>query len=524
MPGAAPPAPSPARRIAAALLLGALALAPGSAARADADDVPVFGPGTTVPLPTALEAARDRLLYGFDRGALAPLPAGDLRAPDAPGMHWLLLIERLDDGTLGPPTWQPLLVDGTPPTIELVIDPPPIDARWIPRGTEVRLTADDDLTAVRGVHLTRNEGNAVSDAGAVNDTAMTRRATMRLITGGPVTVNAWSIDRVGNRTAEQSVALEVDSAPPEIHLAPGGDFLRAADDALVLGPGGRIDVCSARDAATGVASWWTGVDAAPPGDALEPAPPFAGETAGEPPKQTDALDGPWTTSGAYTAVVAVRDRVGQRGVARLPFTVDADGPTVTWSLDGRSVVADDGSTIWAAPITLHAAAEDAPAGLASLVAAGATLVGAPEDKNDDPPRLTDVDRAEIVAVDALGNRTVVEAAWRRDAEAPIATLTRADDDAALPADATVRVAVGDALTLRVADDGAGVAAASYDLGGILRGWDRGELRADAPRTLPFAIRGRYRLRVATRDRLDNRSVASWTIVVERAGAASGGTP
>ncbi len=421
-------------------------------------------------------------------GPLKPV-TGTLTAPAA-GDHWLAVASRDRSGKLSPIRWIRLEVDGEAPRVDLETEPAPVDRNrlWMPPDARVSASAADALAGVGRLFLAM--GDEVSEVPEASAGAV-------LPAAGEVTVRAWAVDRVGNRSAETTLDLTIDSTPPAGEVRAACEPAAGAAETVVP-PDCRIEV-KVHDAESGDPRWTPRID--------------GGEATAE------TLAGPWT-AGRHTVEVDAVDAVGNRGrIGPYPFVVDAAGPEIAWRVSSPGVVGEGGETFYRPPVEVTAEAGDAPAGLEQLAAAP----GGGAFRPVEGPLAVDGDRLSLKATDRVGNVTETLATWRIDVDPPEVRLETGDGRSVEPG-GTLDVERGDAIRLRVSDPGAGVERAVYRLGvepgQFWRRWWWNRRPKPVPEPLVLKRIGEVTLSVEAADRLGNRSTTGWQVVVRRPGGGS----
>jgi len=368
----------------------------------------------------------------------AALNGGLLRPAPTPfpspteGAHWLAFAARDQAGNLSPVQWVRLRVDGIAPDVILAVDPEPVadaaGALWLRPDALARAAAEDEGAGVGGMALEVN-GLERTETGASLEAALPDRGEIRL--------EAWAVDRVGNRAAPVKLLASVDAAPPRVELGLEGRWLRL-DDRLLAAPDVRV-VAAVEDGESGLAEWRPVIDGAP--------------------GQPDDLGRTWA-AGGHEVVVSAVDRVGNRIESpAFRFEVDAEPPELDWSLSPGLTSAD--GQVWRKPPTaLSAAATDAGAGLDAIY-------WSDDGQSWQPLRgevMTRRASIQLKAVDKLGNERLARATWRYDDAPPEIKLTLGGRD--LPAGAEpLQLALGLRVETQVADSGVGVAQSRYTLDG-----------------------------------------------------------
>lgn len=474
-------------RIISLCCLPALCIPSASNVFADAEASLIVGPGETLVLE-APEAGVE-LEAALGGGPLKPLaecsPAGGctLEAP-ASGDHWLAVAGRDRAGNLSPLRWVRLRVDSEPPRVELEPSPAPVnrDRRWMPPRSTVTASAADDLAGVTRLFLAAGEEiEEVAEPSGV----------IELPLSSEVTVRAWALDDAGNRSAETTLDLAIDSTPPVVEIRPACQPSPHNTATVVVAPDCRIAV-EVRDGDSGVAEWTPAID---------------GEGA-----TVEGLTGPWT-AGLHAIEVTALDAVGNRArVGPFAFVADAAGPEIAWRVSSEGAQGAGGETFYRPPVTVTVAAEDSPAGLdrlsASTGASHEPIAGSLE---------VDGDRLLLRAVDGVGNVSEVEAKWRLDIAPPEIYLETDGGDAVSPG-STLELERGASVRFRTVDEGAGVESATYSLrvesADILRHWWWWPpLDEPLPERLVFPWAGELELSVEAVDRLGNRRKVRWHVVV-----------
>lgn len=288
------------------LLAGALLVeAPPSASEEATVPVRAVAPGAEVPLPAS---APERTVEAVLGGGLAVPSAGPLRAPAEEGFHWLALVSRDAAGNPSPVGWELLLVDGTPPRVDLAVTPSPVaavDGRgWVPNGATLIASAEDDLSAVVRTAAAA-AGDPIEAEGVTASVAIegTRRELL-ILTG-------WAEDEAGNRSGEARLEVLLDPWPPQGRIECVGRCA-GAGAGWIIAPDARFEARVA-DPDSGLASTELEVDGAAAGAA--------------------GWDGPWDGE-AYELSVAAADRVGNADrIGPVQVTVDRTGPELTWERD-----------------------------------------------------------------------------------------------------------------------------------------------------------------------------------------------
>ncbi len=448
----------------------------------------VVGPGETLRLEAPEDGAG--LEAALDGGLLKP--AGKTLTAPAGGDHWLALASRDAAGNLSPIRWLRLRVDADPPDVVLNTDPVPVDRgrRWLPPGATVTASAEDDPAGVAELMLTIGD-----DVRQISGTSL----SAALPSTGEVTARAWALDGVGNRSATASLTLAIDTTPP------GGEIQAACSPAsaaagTVVAPDCRIDVAVV-DRDSGGARWSLEID---------------GEAA-----DAEALGGPWVP-GPHTVEVTAIDAVGNQAViGPFAFTVDGTGPRITWRVSSQGVEGADGETYHRPPVEVTAEAAD-PAGVARLTAA----TGGEAHRPIAAPVEVDGDSLLLRAVDGVGNVSQVQARWRLDLAPPVIRL-ETEDGQAISQGTTLQLERGDEIRFKATDGGSGLERATYSVAvesaHVLWRWLWwAPHQQPLPERLVFPWPGKISLSVEAIDRLGNRQVARWDIVVrpKRRGASS----
>ena len=458
-----------------------------SAVDAAGDETLIVGRGETLVLeaPEAgvgLEAA----LGGGPLKPVADCTAREcsLKAP-ASGDHWLAVAGRDRAGNLSEVRWVRLRVDSQPPRVELDPSPTPVDRerRWMPPRATVTASATDDLAGVSRLFLAA--GDEVEEIAEASN-------RVELPAAGEVTVRAWAIDDAGNRSAETTLDLAIDSTPPAVEIRPACQPSPHSAATVVVASDCRIAV-EVLDGDSGVSEWTPAID----GEGAEAA----------------GLAGPWS-AGPHTIEVTAVDAVGNRVRAGpFAFTADAAGPEISWRISSEGAEGAAGETFYRPPVTVVAAAGDSPAGLDRLSAA---TVGAGYEPIAGPLEV-DGDRLLLRAVDGVGNVSEIAARWRLDVVPPEIHL-ETDGGDAVPPGTTLELVRGAGVRFRTVDDGAGVDRATYSLSVEStdlhrRWWWWPPQRAPLPERLAFPWPGELELSVEAADRLGNQRTARWRVVV-----------
>ncbi|MEM7585877.1 MAG: hypothetical protein AAF560_20980 [Acidobacteriota bacterium] len=520
-------------------LLAALTLCAGSASATEEQLIVAPGEELTVSAEAGVET-----LAALGGGPL--ISTREITAP-ASGDHWLTTASRDAAGNLSPLRWLRLRVDGAPPAVTLraslagalnetngaptrseacpgAADASSISAApsagpgavWVSPRATVTATSCDPLAGTERLVLELDGATRESQTPRFSAELPASAAA-----GGSLQATARAVDRVGNRSADTALELRVDVTPPTVELTAEPRVTRS-DGSIVLAPTSSVRV-AVGDAESGPGSTTLRID-------------------GEPVHEGE-LASPWVHSanwaaGPHLVEVTAVDRVGNLiDPEPLRFMVDAAGPKISWRLtspgvEGSGPDARNGATYYRAPVTLEAVATDELAGVDRLEAGLETPPEAPLDDAsyrtfDGPLELTG-DQLTLRAVDRLGNRSEVQAAWSLDNAPPEITLTNvaggvvSGDEVAEGRELTV--VRGAVIELRAVDRAAGLADASYRLeeqsGRIWRGnWWRAPLRP-LPESLTLDRVGRLALTVSAVDRLGNATTARWQIIVRRQGGAS----
>ncbi len=424
----------------------------------------VAPPGGTltleVPTPgTTVEAA-------LDGGVMTPVPDRQLVTPPE-GVHWLAVRSRSPLGIGSAVRWTLLVVDGTPPELELTVAPDPVEAgghRWVPRGAAVHLTASD---ATAGVAETALFVDGVPVSGPDSTT---------LDDEGPVVITARAEDRVGNHS-ERRLELVVDGTPPAVRLETGQPAVRG-DAGLVVAAATPFHL-SAEDSGSGVASTFLELD----GQTVAP----------------DRLQEPWP-AGEHTLSATAEDGVGNRTQpVELRFIVDTEPPSILCKARGAAEATIKGHRWFRTPLQVTCTVDDDLAGVASVVrrdadlwTTGATFV------------LSDRDTVTVRGTDRVGNTVERTFRWAVDNDPPEPILRSVEGQPVGPA---VTLATGEALVPGAVDRDSGTATIAYRIGG----------GAWIPIAGPIRFRhaGRYDLELRACDALGNCTKRSWIIEVIR---------
>lgn len=426
------------------------------------------------PREELVASGEGRLEAAWGGGLLRPVTS-PLRAP-ASGTHWLTLAVRDRAGNLSEPRWIRVEVDDRPPIVEITVAPATVAAEdggaaWVKVGARAQASAEDRPAGVIALRLDAPTGK-VETAG--------EPAPAELSAAGAVTLEAEAVDGVGNRGVA-SLALRADGEPPRIRWRFAGPQHQTPDAAWIVGPTTGL-VAEVADDGSGLAGW---------------APTADGE-----PSTAEALFRPWT-AGPHRAGGEAWDRVGNRTTApEIAFLVDGTPPAITAEVTSEQLVGMSGETLYRRPVQVKVAASDEAAGVASFEQAeGATGSWAPAGGE-----LT-VAGAELRlrAVDRVGNAVERVFSFPGDDTPPRVTLRTAGGEVA--AGQPARLAYGGEIHFEVVEEGSGLAATTYSLGG--------SHPLPLPRTLVIdtTFRGRKELVVEAVDRLGNRARAVWPLEI-----------
>jgi hypothetical protein len=430
----------------------------------------VVGPGEVVQFEVAEEGSVIEI--ALDGGAMhrRELP---FLAP-AEGDHWLTLLARDGVGNTSLPRWLRLRVDSQSPTLHLRFNPEPVASpsgtgRWLPPGSEARLSAMDDLSGVSSLSLEAGDKVERSAGGGL---------TLGLPEVGSFTVVASARDGVGNESMETVTGLAIDAAGPTGEGSWRGPAVDSAHGKVVA-PSARLSF-AVQDAASGVAEWEPQID----GAVASPS----------------ALEEDWQ-AGPHRVRLLARDRVGNLAtLGPWRFEVDAAGPEISWRVASPGVSASDGRVFYPAEVTLELAASDALAGVASF-----------ENAEDDgvyhlapPSMLVRGNKIRLRAEDRVGNKSAIEASWLVDVEGPQLTI-KGPEGRAVAGGETLGLTLGEKIDLRAEDAGIGLGRATYRLN---------RSRAQPlPATLCPTFKGRVLLTIEAEDLMGNRSSQAWYLWV-----------
>lgn len=406
----------------------------------------------------------------LDGGPL--VPTCRVTAPDA-GDHWLAVASRDAAGLLSPIRFFRVRVDADPPEVTLATEPSavpgPDGRRFVPPGARVRARARDAVAGVARLFVAAPEEG---------ESALPDEHLADLPAQGEVTIRAWAVDRLGNRSAERQDRVTVDANAPRVEIRLVG---ARSDEGgrTVVGPQARATV-EATDADSGVERWVGLLD---------------GNETPEP-----SWAGPWP-SGLHRLEAWAQDRVGNRGsLLPIEFIVDHTGPGIRWAIEGTPFTCGSGSA-YPSRVTVTAQAIDSEAGVHALewspdgaewrsAAASFEVTG---------------ESAHLRARDRVGNESATEARWTSDEEPPTLSL-RAPDGRMLPPGATLSVVLNQEVAL-ASEDRCGVAKLRTAIGD--RAWE------PAPSLIRFESIGKYRLRAEAVDFGGNRAIGEWTVAVRR---------
>jgi hypothetical protein len=452
-------------------LLFTCAASPGTDAEEPPDAaVLVVAPGSALSLEPM--ARGERTEAALDGGLLAPASA--LTAP-ASGDHWLAVVSRDAVGNVSPVRWVRLRVDAEPPEASLEITPSPVrDERgrpWVPGGTRAEARAADSLAGLARLSL-ETGGREVTGDGTV---------PLALPLGDDGACVARAVDRVGNRSQEIRLAVNVDTRPPSGRIRVVGAQVEAPTS-LIVGPEAKLEL-DREDGESGVAGWTGSVDGR--------------ETSPE------AWSGPWP-AGRHEAAAEVVDRVGNRSsVAPLLFEVDAAPPEIAWQVENEGVRDADGTDVFRPPVFVRVQAEDPVAGVAELARSEVE-----EEWDAVGDRFTTTaDTVRIRARDRVGNEAATTARWRLDADPPRIFVDGEELDPAAPR-VTLERPAGHEFRIAARDDGAGVQSVTLSFDG--------ETWGTAPEVLRFLDPGQHRLGVTAVDRLGNARRLEWEVRIRKA--------
>lgn len=442
----------------------------------------VVPPGGTLEL--AAPEAGVRYEAALDGGLLQPV--SEVTAPAA-GRHWLTVVSRDQAGNLSEPRFLLLWVDGEAPRLNFEVTPRPVEdtiqRRWVPPRAQATVTAEDAPAGVSEVVMQIDrEGTREVASGPAQAQAL-------LPLDGSFEIKIWAVDTVGNRTDEATVSLLVDAEPPRGDIQLQGDAWIETEvegvRTLVTPPSAQLQA-RVSDPETGLDRW---------------IPRINGEEV-----SLDVWRRQDWPAGRYRAEVSALDRVGnQADLEPLDFIVDAEGPTVDWTVTSTGVERD-GAWVYRPPVTVELTSSDAIAGVAELDWTGEQIVSAEPRGLDGGKVVVDGTSLSLRAVDRVGNATQVEATWTVDRDAPRFVL-RAPDGSQVPAGETLQLREGESVHVQAVDDGAGIETQEVAVDGIH--W------TVAPRDVRFPGAGRNRLVARAVDRLGHRSEATWEIRVRQ---------
>ncbi len=231
--------------------------------------------------------------------------------------------------------------------------------------------------------------------------------TPQALADGPYVAQVTAVDAAGNRSAVQSLALEVDTQSPALSAQ-----LASASDTGLAGDG-RTSNPTPTISGTGE-----------PGAHIELM--LGGQTL----RTTVAPDGSWSVNptaladGDYTATVTATDAAGNSRSASVALAIDTGAPALTAALapSSDSGLAGDGRTSDPTP-TLSGTGE--AGALISVVIGGQTLtttVAADGSWSVTPAALADGDyTAAVTTTDAAGNRSSASVMVAVDTGAPALT-------------------------------------------------------------------------------------------------------
>lgn len=409
----------------------------------------------------------------MDGGLMRPLADDTLTAP-LEGDHWFATASRDVLGNVSAVRWFRIRVDGAPPRVSLDVAPPPVagddDRLWVRPGAKVAARATDEGAGVAATRL------VVGDVHAEG----TDDASLPAPGSGTVTVRAWAVDRVENRSDDVAQVVSVDSEPPRGSVRIIGPQVETEGRTFV-GPSARAEVVI-EDGQSGVARWT----------------PLVGEAEAE----EGDWSGPWPP-GPRTLGGRAWDRVGHLGVvaARSVF-VDRDAPRLSWVLSGAAEVEEAGRKIFRPPVRVEVRADDLDSGMKAVSRLDADSW---EPLSADGVIEAAGPSVRLRAEDRVGNVSEADAAFEIDTQPPRIELLIAGAEAA--GGDPLRVPIGGQVEVRATDVGSGVSATRYrDCG---TGWWA------APPRIRFERAGAHRLELESADRLGNRARASWNILVEK---------
>ncbi len=410
----------------------------------------------------------------LDGGVLHPV-TGPL-AVHGEGSHWLAVVTRGATGLRSGIRWIHVIVDATPPAVTLDVQPQPVSTlgtAWVPRGTEISISATDDLSGLANITL---------QAGGRERTSSSSPLAVTLNTEGVVTISGTARDRAGNVSAPVTRRLSVDGTPPRLSLTLE-PAVKAHDGSTIGNPHATIAV-KANDSGSGLGPLSYELD----GQSLE----------------ASRLSGPWS-EGVHSLAVTAADRVGNRKTRTLHFVIDATPPAMHCTPQAHGTVGH-GGTAWYRPDTsVTCSATDAVAGVAHFAwrvddAAWNPVTG--------PIKLV-TGTFQTRSIDRAGNEAtqtwtfpVDGAPPRITALAPSGRRVKPGHILAVPLDTPVH--------LLVQDDGSGVASARFQV-------NEGTW-APLPDHIVFRNGQTFSLAVRACDRLENCTIQRWPVHIVRRSA------